>query len=385
MALFGGVLNSFGRFSAIASAPILLNLILISSVAVFANALETPGHVLAYGVAAAGFAQFLWLLEACRRAGVLPKFRIPNWTPQVKKLLGLMMPAILGAGVVQINLLIDVILASTLPTGSISFLYYADRVNQLPLGVVGIAIGTALLPKLSRDIGSGLIESANESQNRALEIGILLTLPATFGLVVLAKPIIEVLFQRGAFTYVSTDLTSLALIAYSTGLPAFVLIKIFQPSFFARHDTATPVKIAIIAVLINLILNLILMRYFAHVGLAMATAVSAWANAGILFFFLYNRRHLRLDYRLKFRVPRIFGATSIMLIALIVMNTLFSTLQDTSFTENILFLVTAILTGIIIYSLSVLWFQVISFNDLRSFLKGNATGHKPIKKYDEAP
>ena len=171
VALLGGILNSIQKFAAAASAPILLNLILILALAVFGNILDTPGHVLAWGVALAGLAQFLWLLEASRRSEVLPRWRWPSWTPRTARLFRLMLPAMLGAAVVQINLLIDVILASTLPTGSVSFLYYADRVNQLPLGVVGVAIGTALLPTLSRQIRAGEEGAARDTQNRGLELG----------------------------------------------------------------------------------------------------------------------------------------------------------------------------------------------------------------------
>ena len=317
VALLGGILNSIGKFSAMASAPILLNLFLISSLTIFAGALETPGHGLALAVAIGGLAQFLWLLESCRRAKALPRLQWPVWTPRVKRLLKLMLPAMFGAGIVQINLLIDVILASTLPTGSVSYLYYADRVNQLPLGVIGVAIGTALLPRLSKNIKAGRLEDALSNQEKSLEIGLMLTVPAALGLMVLSDPIITLLFQRGLFDIESTNLTSLALLAYSTGLPAFVLIKILQPNFFARGDTVTPIKIAAIAVVTNLILNLILMQYFAHVGLALATSVSAWLSAILLLIILKKKEFYQLRKLVLVKILQISLAACVMTIGLL--------------------------------------------------------------------
>lgn len=372
VALLGGVLNSIGKFAAMASAPILLNLILISSLAVLADALRTPGHVLAYGVAAAGLAQFLWLLEACRRSGVLPRWRLPRWTPRMASLFRLMLPAMLGAGVVQINLLIDVVLASTLPTGSVSFLYYADRINQLPLGVIGVAIGTALLPSLSRQIRAGQDAAAEDSQNRALELAMLLTLPAAAGLMVLAGPIVEVLFQRGAFGPEVTDLTALALAAYAAGLPAFVLIKVFQPGFFARQDTASPVKIAAVAVVLNLILNLILMRYYAHVGLAMATTISAWFNTAALALLLNRRGVYSIDNRAWSRLARMAAAVVVMVFGLIGGVELSREwLAGTPLRVGGA-LAALILGGMIVYAITVCLFGAVRFEEVREALRRRA-------------
>lgn len=323
VALFGGMLNSHDRFAAMASAPILLNLILVAALltawatldgvpGIDREARVEIGVALSWGVAVAGLAQFLWLVEACRREGILPRPAWPRWTKRVAELLRLMGPAMLGAGVIQVNLLIDVILASTLPTGSISFLYYADRVNQLPLGVVGVAIGTALLPAISRQVRRGDDAGAIDTTNRGLEIGLLLTLPAALGLAVLADPIIAVLFERGAFDGIARQAAAAALIAYAAGLPAFVLVKIFQPGFFAAKDTATPVKIAIVAVAINVVLNLLLMQVLAHVGLALATAISSWANAAMLAAVLARRGRFAIDARLRRMAPRLLLAALMM-------------------------------------------------------------------------
>jgi putative peptidoglycan lipid II flippase len=226
-------------------------------------------------------------------------------------------PVAIGAGIYQINLLIDTVIASFLPSGSVSYLFYADRVNQLPLGIVGVAVGTALLPLLSRQLKSGQEAGALHSQNRALEFAFLLTLPSAAALVVIAGPVISVLFERGAFGAAESRATAAALTAYAVGLPAYVLMKALTPGYFARGDTKTPVKIAAVTTLLNLVLNLALMGPFLHVGIAIATVISSWINAGLLATFLYRRGHLALDARLKSRLPRILVATAGMAGALV--------------------------------------------------------------------
>jgi putative peptidoglycan lipid II flippase len=219
-----------------------------------------------------------------------------------------MAPGVVGAGVTQLNLLISTMLASFLAGGSVSFLYYADRLNQLPLGVVGIAVGTAILPPLSRQIRQGDHDAAIATQNRGLELALLLTLPAAVALAVLAVPILTVLFQRGAFTPADSAATAKALAAYAAGLPAFVLVKVLAPTFFARHDTKTPVKLAVAAVLVNLALTLILVRPLAHVGIALATSAAGWFNALGLLALLLRRGQFRLDRRARRNLPRIGAA-----------------------------------------------------------------------------
>ncbi|MBH69545.1 MAG: murein biosynthesis integral membrane protein MurJ [Rhodospirillaceae bacterium] len=369
VALLGGILNSIGKFAAMASAPILLNLVLISSLAFFADAMQTPGHVLAVAVAISGFAQAAWLFEACRRANALPKFRLPRMTPRMKELMHLMLPAILGAGVVQINLLVDIILASTLPTGSVSFLYYADRINQLPLGVIGIAIGTALLPRLSKYIQAEENEAARQSQDKALEIGMLLTFPATIGLLVLSDPIVTLLFYRGAFSLESVGATSLALVFYSTGLPAFMAIKVLQPSFFARHDTATPVKIAGAMVLVNLALNLLLMPHFAHVGLAMATAISAWFNAVLLCLTLKNKQFHSVGQTTWRKIGLIIIASLVMGLGLSGLQEFFPVFALGTGLIAASVLVFLITIGFFIYAVSILLFRVVRPMNIRKELK----------------
>jgi putative peptidoglycan lipid II flippase len=241
--------------------------------------------------------------------------RPPAITAEVRLVLKRMIPGVIGAGVVQLNLAVDIIIASLLPSGAISFLYYADRVAQLPLGVIGVAVGTALLPLLARQLRTGQALSAHRSINRAVELSLLLTVPAAVGLAVASGAIIAALFQRGAFGAVETQASSAALVAYAFGLPAFVLVKVFAPAFFARGDTATPVKIGLLAVALNLGFNVVLMGPLQHVGVALSTALAAWVNALLLAWVLLRRRAYVMDRRARRALPRILAAAAAMGVA----------------------------------------------------------------------
>lgn len=312
VSLLGGMLNSLNRFAAVAATPILLNLTLIGSLLFLTPYFPTGGHALALGVSIGGLLQFIWLVLALRHEGITLKLRRPRLTPGVKRMLILMAPVAIGAGAVQVNLLIDVLIASFLPDGSVSYLFYADRLNQLPIGIVGIAISTALLPLLSRQVAAGDETAAVSSLNRAMEIGLFLTIPAAVALLVIPGPVIATLFERGAFTARDTAATAAALAAYAAGLPAYVLVKALGTPYFARQDTKTPVIFSVISLVVNTILSLILMQYFAHVGLAMATAIAAWLNVALYTGGLLKRGYLKPDARLKRRLPRIVLAAAVM-------------------------------------------------------------------------
>jgi len=312
VSLFAGVLNSLGRFAAAAATPILLNLCLIGAVLVVSPLLQSPAHALSWGVFAAGIVQLAWIFAAARGAGFRATIRWPVLSGNVRLLLRRALPVALGAGVYQINLLIDTVIASLLPDGSISYLFFADRVNQLPLGVVGVAVGTALLPLLSRRIKAGEAAEAMHAQNRAIEFSLLLTVPAATALAIIAGPIVTTLFGRGAFGPSEQAATAAALGVYALGLPAYVLIKALAPGFFARGDTAMPVKISVAAMIANLVLNLILMGPFLHVGIAMATAISSWLNAALMAWVLYRRGHLAFDARLKARAWKTVLSAAVM-------------------------------------------------------------------------
>lgn len=312
VALFSGVLNGLDRFAAAAAAPLLFNVALIGGLAAAPFLALPVAEGLAWGVAAAGILQFVVLAWAVAAAGMPLRLPRPRLTPEMRLLLRRMGPGAIGAGVTQINLMVDVIIASFLPQGSIAFLYYADRVNQLPLGVIGTAVGTALLPALSRQVRAGQGSAALATQNRAIEFALLLTVPAAVGLAVAAWPIVHVLFGRGAFGPGDVTATAAALAAYALGLPAYVLVKVFAPGFFARGDTASPVKVAIVCVVLNIALCLALIGPFAHVGVALATVISGWVNAGALGLWLWRQGRLAPDARLARFVPRLTVAAAVM-------------------------------------------------------------------------
>ena len=356
--LMGAYLNTLGKFASMAVTPIILNLSLIFTLLIFFKSenLFLISSTLSFVVSIAGIIQVIWMYYNIRRNksklsinfSFLKTFKSNK---EITKFFKLLLPAILGNGAYQINLLIDMILASTLPDGSISFLYYADRVNQLPLGVLGIAIGTALLPVLSSQVKKNQKKEAEKSISKAIKFGILFSIPAFFGLLIFSENIISFLFFRGAFEYKDVQATSSALIALCCGLPAFIMIKILVIPFFANEDTKTPIKISLFCMSINLILNLILIREFLHVGLAISTSVSAWINF-ILLFYILNKN---LNYSFDISIFKVFLKVSLasLTMSYIVLKTYefminnfeMYTLYNTNF-----ILILCIIFGIIIYS-----------------------------------
>ena len=356
--LMGAYLNTLGKFASMAVTPIILNLSLIFTLLIYFKSenLFLISSTLSFVVSIAGIIQVIWMYYNIRRNksklsinfSFLKTFKSDK---EITKFFKLLLPAILGNGAYQINLLIDMILASTLPDGSISFLYYADRVNQLPLGVLGIAIGTALLPVLSSQVKKNQKKEAEKSISKAIKFGILFSIPAFFGLLIFSENIISFLFFRGAFEYKDVQATSSALIALCCGLPAFIMIKILVIPFFANEDTKTPIKISLFCMSINLILNLILIREFLHVGLAISTSVSAWINF-ILLFYILNKN---LNYSFDISIFKVFVKVSLasLIMSYIVLKTYefminnfeMYTLYNTNF-----ILILCIIFGIIIYS-----------------------------------
>ena len=316
VSLQGAMLNALGRFTAAAAAPILMNLCFIAALLWLTPFMATAGHALSWGVLAAGVVQFLYLAWDSARAKMNLHLPWPRLTPDVKRFLRLLGPAALGAGVVQINLFADTLIASFLPTGAVSYLYYADRVNQLPLGVIGVAVGSVLLPELSRHLKRGDDAAGQTSQNRCIEWSLLLTLPCSAIFVTLAGPIMTELFQRGAFTAHDAGASAAALVAYALGLPAFVLVKSVLPGFHARGNTRTPVKVAVIAVAVNIGMKILLIGPFGVVGLAFATSVSGWVNFLLLGGLLLRQRRLTIDSVLRRAAPRIALCTIILTLAL---------------------------------------------------------------------
>ena len=295
VAMLSGILNSMRRYFLAAIVPVLLNIILIAVLAVALHAGLDPGTTgrwLAWGVFASGLAQLLLLLAGTQREGFSMRLSVPALTPDVKRLLILMGPALLTGGVTQINLLVGQIIASQ-QAGAIALLNYADRINQLPLGVIGIAIGVVLLPELSRALKAGDVADAQHLQNRSLEFALALTMPAAVGFVLFAEPLVSLLYERGAFTSETTELAAAALAAFAVGLPAYVLIKVFSPAYFARLDMKSPMWFSIAAVIVNIAASLALFPVLGHVGIAAATSLSAWLNLALLAGVLWRRGDFR--------------------------------------------------------------------------------------------
>jgi putative peptidoglycan lipid II flippase len=314
--LQAGVLNSQGKFAAAAATPVLLNLTSMAGLWALVPFTETAGHAMSWGTFVAGLVQFAWLFLAVRRSAIPLGWARPRLTPEVKLLAKRIVPGALGAGVYQVNLVVNTMIASTVANGAVSYLNYADRVNQLPLGMVGIAVGTALLPLLTRQVKAGEREAALSSQNRAMEFALLLPLPAAAALMTIAAPLIRVLFERGNFGAVETAATASALVAFAAGLPAYVLVKVLVPGFFAREDIGTPVRVAGAAMVLNVVLNLALAGPLGHVGMALSTALAAWFNVAALAWLLKRRDFFAMDERLKARAPRIIAAAALMAAAL---------------------------------------------------------------------
>ena len=315
-ALVSGVLNGLEKFTAASASYLLFNIVSIACMIWMTPYVPTIGHALSWGVTISGVAQLGLLILVVRHSGMPLRIPRPRMTPQMRLLMRRMAPGLVGAGVTQLNLAVDVIIASLLPAGTVSVLYFADRVQQLPLGVIGTAVGTALLPLLSRQVRAGEAGAAIGTLNRAIEYGLFLTLPAALALIVCANPIMLVLFGRGAFDLESVRLSSQSLAAYALGLPAFVLVKVLAPAFFARGDTSVPVKIGIASVVLNLALNLAFMAPLAHIGPALATSVAAICNVTGLGIVLNRRGHFVADRQLVRRCLGMIGASAVMAVVL---------------------------------------------------------------------
>lgn len=284
----GSILNSYNRFAVPAFTPVLLNLSLIAGVLLLAPQLERPVFALAWAVIIAGILQLALQLPFLARIGLMPRPRVDWQHPGVKRILVLMVPALFGVSVSQINLLFDTILASFLPTGSVSWLYYSDRLVELPLGVFGIAVATVILPTLSRQHGSSGAEQFARPLDWAMRMVWLVSVPAMAALLVLAEPLLLTLFNYGKITSHDMTMASFSLQAYALGLLAFMLIKVLAAGYYAQQDMKTPVRIGIIAMVVNMVLNIafVVPLYFlfniGHAGLALATSLAAWVNAGLL-------------------------------------------------------------------------------------------------------
>lgn len=368
-ALLGGVLNALNRFAPFAFAPVLFNIALIGSL-LLSDHFETVGHALSWGVLIAGMLQLVFLWGCARRAGVVITWSLPNLDTDARKVLKLMGPAVIGAGVVHINLFADIIMASYLEEGSISYLYYADRLNQLPLGVVGIAVGTALLPMLSRAMVKSDKSEAKELFNRALEYCFLLALPAAIALAVIPLTLVTVLFERGAFTPEHTQITASVLMCYAIGLPAYIAIKVFSTAHWAREDTKTPVRIAIRATVINIVMSIILIQFIGVIGIALATGLVGWLQLYWHITALKNHPSVSFDQKFLRNIVRIMVSSLVMggLVTIIA-----ALMNDYIYNDSTLVQVFALMvivsSGAAIYAMSIITFGVVNKSDVKRYLK----------------
>jgi putative peptidoglycan lipid II flippase len=322
--LYGGILNALHRFATAAAAPVLLNVTMMATLAL-AFLFPTGGHAAAWGVLISGVLQALLVAADARRKKVLPKFHAFALDDDVKRFFKALGPATLGSGGTQIALFADTMIGSYI-AGGLSALYYADRINQLPIGVIGIAAGTVLLPEMASRIAAGDEAGAHHSQNRAIELTLLLAVPCVAAFLIVPDLIMRALFVHGAFTLANAAAAGATLAAYTIGLVPFVLLRSVTATFFARGDTATPVRALFVSVAVNVALKILLMRDYAQVGLAFATSVGVWINFGLIVWYAHRAGLIAVDARLRRSTAKLAVAGLVLAAALYVGAHLFGRL-----------------------------------------------------------
>lgn len=319
VAMSGGVLNTLNRFAVPAVTPVLLNLCLIAAMLVLIPYVENAARALSLGVLIAGFVQLAFQLPALRKQGYLLRPRLETSNPHTKKVFRLMLPAVISVSVAQINTLVNTFLASFLVTGSVSWLYFSDRLMEFPVGVFGIALATVVLPSLAREYNSGTPQGYASMMDWALRWVVVIAVPATVALFVLATPLLSTIFQYNAFSADDVRQSASALQAFALGVCGFIFVKVLAPGFFARQNTSTPMRIAVVAMLVNVILSLSLVGMLAHTGLALAISIAAWVNAGLLFVSLRRADIFRPEAGWALFLFKVFCAVSVMALVLIVL------------------------------------------------------------------
>lgn len=363
-ALSGAILNTMGRFAVAAFTPVLLNIAIIGMAIYGSPYTESPAHALAWGVFLGGFVQFLFQIPFLYKAGVLVK---PKWawhSEGVRKIRKLIVPALFGVSVTQINLLLDTLIASFLITGSISWLYYADRLLEFPLGLFGIGIATVVLPSLARLHSNKNPIEFSATLDWGIRVVSFFGWPALAGLMVLAQPIIMVLFMRGEFTQHAVIQVSMALFAYMSGLLSFMFIKILAPGYYARQDTKTPVKIGIKAMVANMVFNLMLAPFFGYVGLAIATTLSATLNAWLLYRGLKTKGVYELSTKTRIFIGKLVISASVMALVVYQLSSDFDVWLSMEFFEQVQQLSLCIILGIISYLVMIILLGI-RFSDFK--------------------
>ncbi|MBO4285552.1 MAG: murein biosynthesis integral membrane protein MurJ [Alphaproteobacteria bacterium] len=379
-----GILNSFEKFAAPAMAPIILNLTMILSAFVLVPFCQTPAHGFAFAITLAGILEIFWLRHFLRKIDVKirpyihPKKILQN--PEIKTLFKRIAPGVVGAGIYQINMALDTILVSLVGTGAISWLYYANRLQQLPLGVVGAAISVALLPILSKQLKAAETSESKKTQDKAFFYAALLSMPAAALMIVLACPVVHVLFEHGRFGALDTLKTAYALIAYAVGLPCYVLVKALMPNFFARGDTVTPVKFSAVVFSVNLVFNLVLMYPFGHIGIATATTISAFVSLFQYVYGLKKRGFWKCSKTLLVKILKILFASILMALAVFCVQKGIDGLSGGWF-QYAFFIKLGILGflscfGLVCFCIFAFAFKVLSLSELRELLFFNKRAKK---------
>lgn len=351
-ALLAGILNTYRHFAIPALTPALLNVALISAALWLAPRLDQPVFALGLGVLAGGMLQLGLQVAAAARAGILPRPRW-NWRhPGVQRILTLMLPALFGVSIAQLNFLVDTLIASFLREGSISWLYFADRLMEFPLGIFGIALGTVILPSLSEYFAKDHGELFSDTLDWAIRVVLLITVPSAVGLAVLAEPILSTLFQYGRMRELDVAMSAAALVPYAFGLSGFILVKVLAPGYFSRQDVRTPVRVGVIALLANLVLNLALVGPLAHVGLALATSLAAFVNAGLLLRILLLKGIYRPRAGWLPHLLRIALASTLMAVLLLWLNWPLAQWSAWQAGERVLHLLALIGVGVIAFASS---------------------------------
>jgi putative peptidoglycan lipid II flippase len=351
----GAVLNSYARFAVPAFTPVFLNLTLIAGAVLVSPHFAEPTFALAWAVLVAGLVQLVFQIPFIARIGMLPRPRFDVRHEGVRRILKLMLPALFGVSVSQINLLLDTVLASFLPTGSVSWLYFSERLTELPLGVFGIAIATVILPGLSREFSTKSADEFRHTLDWAIKMILMIGLPAGLALLILARPILSTLFQYGALTGRDVDMASLSLSAMALGLPAFMVIKVLASAYYSRQDTRTPVLIGIKAMIANMVLNLLFvvpLHVFwqvGHAGLSLATTGAAYLNAGLLLSGLVRREIYRPEQGFMADFARIALAAALMAGVLLLADGWMHGLAGMAWQQRVLRLGAACGAGIVVY------------------------------------
>lgn len=320
VAMSAGVLNTMNRFAVPAVTPVLLNLCLILAMWVLVPWLDNAAQALAVGVLIAGFVQLAFQVPSLIKEGYFPKPTIDKNNPAMHKVFGLMLPAMFSVSVAQINTLVNTFLASFLVTGSVSWLYFSDRLMEFPVGVFGIALATVVLPSLSKEHAVGTPKSFSSMMDWALRWVTIIALPATFALYILAVPLLTTIFQYNAFSTQDVLMSAVALKAFAVGVCGFIFVKVLAPGFFARQDTVTPMRIAVVAVLVNVVLSIMLVKSMAHTGLALAISIAAWVNATLLFVMLLRRGIYQPERGWLWFLLRVSAAVAVMSLCLLMLD-----------------------------------------------------------------